>query len=59
MRYLSSLLASAVVMTTGASPGVAQDRPAKNVILLITDGAGINTWHAASYYRHGALGHEV
>lgn len=32
---------------------------AKNVILLITDGAGINTWHAASYYRHGALGREV
>ncbi|CAK9885790.1 MAG: Alkaline phosphatase 3 [Candidatus Erwinia impunctatus] len=32
---------------------------AENVILLISDGAGINTWHAASYYRHGALGHEV
>ncbi|MFT8210920.1 MAG: hypothetical protein ACMZI0_10685 [Symbiopectobacterium sp.] len=29
------------------------------MILLISDGAGINTWHAVSYYRHGALGHEV
>lgn len=32
---------------------------AKNVILMISDGAGINTWRAASYYRHGALGKEV
>ena len=32
---------------------------AKNVILLISDGAGMETWNAASYYRHGALGHEV
>ncbi len=33
--------------------------PAKNVILLISDGAGMQTWNAASYYRHGALGREV
>lgn len=32
---------------------------AKNVILLISDGAGINTWRAASYFRHGALGKEA
>lgn len=32
---------------------------AKNVILLISDGAGMETWNAASYYRHGALGREV
>ncbi|VEI45446.1 alkaline phosphatase [Actinobacillus equuli] len=29
------------------------------MILLISDGAGINTWKAASYFRHGALGKEV
>jgi alkaline phosphatase len=32
---------------------------ARNVILMIADGAGPTTWDAASYYRHGALGHEV
>ena len=32
---------------------------AKNVILLISDGAGMQTWNAASYYRHGVLGREV
>ncbi len=42
-----------------AAPAFAQETPAKNVILMITDGAGIETWRAASYYRHGALGHEV
>ncbi|WP_447528384.1 alkaline phosphatase [Vreelandella sp. TE19] len=42
-----------------ATPGFAQQDTAKNVILMITDGAGIETFRAASYYRHGALGHEV
>ncbi|WGE88308.1 alkaline phosphatase [Actinobacillus equuli subsp. haemolyticus] len=36
-----------------------QSKSAKNVILLISDGAGINTWKAASYFRHGTLGKEV
>ncbi|MBJ3777328.1 alkaline phosphatase [Acuticoccus mangrovi] len=40
-------------------PASAQEAPAKNVILMITDGASIETWRAASYYRFGALGHEV
>lgn len=62
MRKLSTAL---LVLSLGAvlSPwAIAQGSApakAKNVILLISDGAGINTWHAASYYRHGALGHEV
>lgn len=34
-------------------------KSAKNVILLISDGAGMQTWNAASYYRHGTLGREV
>lgn len=32
---------------------------AKNVIMLISDGAGQSTWDAASYYRHGELGKEI
>ncbi|MCM2455140.1 alkaline phosphatase [Rhizobium sp. CG4] len=59
MRIFSKFVAALVIGTTLTTPVFAQDQPAKNVILLISDGAGINTWHAASYYRHGALGHEV
>ncbi|MBN2473185.1 MAG: alkaline phosphatase [Pirellulales bacterium] len=33
-------------------------QPAKNVILLIADGAGFNAWQAASYYEHGQLGQQ-
>lgn len=46
------------LVTQAVAQNVAPNK-AKNVILLISDGAGINTWHAASYYRHGALGHEI
>lgn len=54
------LLSYALIATTAlVAPAVAQEAVTKNVILLITDGAGIETWRAASYYRHGALGHEV
>lgn len=42
----------------GASTG-AGAAPAKNVILLIADGASFNTWDAASYHRFGELGLEV
>ncbi|WP_252109713.1 MULTISPECIES: alkaline phosphatase [unclassified Halomonas] len=42
-----------------ATSALAQQNSAKNVILMITDGAGIETFRAASYYRHGGLGHEV
>ena len=42
-----------------ATSALAQQPGAKNVILMITDGAGIETFRAASYYRHGRLGHEV
>ena len=30
----------------------------KNVILMISDGAGFNTWQATSYYEHGQLGQQ-
>ncbi|WNL37752.1 alkaline phosphatase [Halomonas sp. PAMB 3232] len=42
-----------------ATPALAQPHGAKNVILMITDGAGIETFRAASYYRHAVLGQEV
>ncbi|MCI0754521.1 alkaline phosphatase [Teichococcus vastitatis] len=32
---------------------------AKNVILLVSDGASPGTWDAASYYQHGALGQQA
>ena len=32
---------------------------AKNVILLVSDGASPGTWDAASYYQHGELGEQV
>ncbi len=51
---LTLALASAMV-----TPVLAQDEATKNVILMITDGTGIETFRAASYFRHGALGHEV
>lgn len=31
---------------------------AKNVILMISDGAGFNAFHAASYFEHGKLGEQ-
>ncbi len=34
-------------------------RQAKYIILMISDGAGFNTFEAASYYRHGRLGGQI
>ena len=42
-------------MSNEAAAGAA---PAKNVILLISDGASFNTWDAATYHRFGELGLE-
>lgn len=57
---LPAIFRIALVASTALTvPAFAQDTKAKNVILLITDGAGLETWRAASYYRHGALGHEA
>lgn len=44
--------------TAGGLPATGA-APAKNVILLITDGASFNTWDAATYNRFGELGLEV
>lgn len=48
-----------LVTSALVAPAMAQEGATKNVILMITDGAGIESFRAASYYRHGALGHEV
>jgi alkaline phosphatase len=34
-------------------------QPARNVIVLIADGAGFQMFHATSYYQHGELGKQV
>lgn len=39
-----------------ASTARAETPQAKNIILMISDGAGYNQWNAASYYEHGQLG---
>lgn len=60
MKRLSTLTL-ALFVGIQATPVVAQaaEPKAKNVILMISDGAGINTWKAASYFRFGALGKEA
>ncbi|RWR26627.1 alkaline phosphatase [Sinirhodobacter populi] len=59
MKIVKYAVLALGLSTALVAPAMAQDAVAKNVILLITDGAGIETWRAASYYRHGALGHEA
>ncbi len=41
-----------------AAQGWSGPRP-RNVILMISDGAGFHTWTAASYFQHGKLGEQV
>ena len=41
------------------SLGVCSANRPKNVILMISDGAGFNAFDAASYYQHGQLGQQV
>jgi alkaline phosphatase len=46
--------------TKGILARMENDRDvAKNVILLVSDGAGPGTWDAASYYQHGKLGEQA
>lgn len=58
MRIVKPVVLALGLSTALVAPAFAQEN-AKNVILLISDGAGMETWNAASFYRHGALGHEV
>jgi len=58
MKTVNHAILAMLVTSALVAPAMAQDGGAKNVILMITDGTGIESFRAASYYRHGALGHE-
>lgn len=58
MRFAPALLAGLMMTSAIVAPALAREGQARNVILLITDGAGMETWNAASYYEFGALGHQ-
>jgi len=47
------------IQKTEGSPNEAAEDSAKNIILMISDGAGFNTFDACSYYQHGRLGCQV
>ncbi len=53
----ATLVGPAIVRPVAAQ-GRNRGRP-KNVILMISDGAGFHTWNAASYYQFGELGRQV
>ncbi|MCK3657332.1 alkaline phosphatase [Pasteurellaceae bacterium Pebbles2] len=63
MKNLSKSAVAVLLALSLTQPVLAEqaksEAHAKNVILLISDGAGMQTWNAASYYRFGALGKEV
>ncbi len=52
-RFLVGIFA--LLWTAVSSPAAER---AKNVILMISDGAGFNTFHAACYFEHGELGRQ-
>ena len=58
MRPITALLIGLMATTAFAPAAFAQDGDTKNVILLISDGASMGTWDAASYYEFGGLGHQ-
>ncbi len=45
-----------ITLVSMQATGLAKE--ARNVILMITDGAGFNTFDCASYYEFGELGHQ-
>ena len=48
-----------VVGFVALTSSVARADTAKNVIVMIADGAGFNTYNAASYYQYGATGTQL
>jgi alkaline phosphatase len=54
----AAAVAAPAIVRTAAAQGWTGPRP-KNVILMISDGAGFHTWNAASYYEFGELGRQV
>lgn len=59
-KAFSSLLFLAAFGSPLPADGAETTPPlAKNIILMIVDGAGFNTFHACSYYEAGQLGKQV
>ena len=50
IAVLALSLSSAVLAQTGPQP------PAKNLIIMIADGSGYNSFLATEYYQNGAAG---
>jgi alkaline phosphatase len=42
-----------------AAAGTAHAQEARNIILMVTDGMGYNSWEATSYFQHGTLGQQI
>ena len=60
MPSVKKLCVLALLVMFSVEWPLAAERPAaKNVILMIADGAGFNTFVAASFYQHGELGKQV
>ncbi len=57
MPYRRTKLVALVVVSLCLTVPLSAGSP-RHVILLISDGAGFNTFHAASYYQHGKLGQQ-
>lgn len=55
MKSRILLAVVAVTLLAGLAPAASAPQ-AKNVILMIADGASFGAWEAAAYYQHGALG---
>jgi alkaline phosphatase len=54
LRYLF-IAAILVALPVAATDAFAAD-PAKNIIIMVADGAAWNTWNMTSYYQYGTLG---
>lgn len=62
MKFLSGCFVRRMVLVCVVlfvACGSAQASPAKNVILMISDGAGFNLYNSASYYSYGKLGGQM
>lgn len=59
MTFIRNAILALSLAAGFTNPALAEEKPARNVIVFITDGAGIESFRAASYYRFGHIGQEV
>ena len=57
-RKSTSIVICIIVSLSFIGPAFGETPVAKNIILMISDGAGFNAFHSASYYQHGELGQQ-